>query len=151
MIHLGAFSANKIVRDGVLPGQIDLEIHYEKDAADTARLDVVWLVPRDEPQMNLYAPADAYLNVGYYWAISRTETFDYEGIEGTPTLMIDPLHLRGDEMVLQPRIENRCYFVCETLDSPDDIYEAHAIAGAPPSVEMIVNLDYLPQFISPLE
>ncbi len=150
LLRLGSIDWDVFFRTPILPQYVNLEIHYEKDAADTVRLDCIWLVPKDEPQMRLEVLTGGWVIISNLWAVGRDEDFDYIGRED-PAWWRHRLVRHGEAMGLCPRKENRLYFVCETLDSPDDIYEAHRIAGPANALEMVVNIDYLPQYISPLE
>jgi len=151
LLYLGPVDWGRFFRTGVTATTVDLLVQYEKDAADTVRLDCLWLVPRTEPRMRLQHTAANSVPVGSFWVTGQTESFDYLGEESGVPAWAEAIMLVGKPMTLCPNVENRLYFTCETFDSPDTIWEAHAIAGAPPSVEMIVNIDYLPQYTSPLE
>lgn len=162
LIKLGEVDFDPFTRSGVEPEYLLIRVEYDKQADDDAELDFIWLVHKDEPQMRLdcgtitdlpTGVSIQTLAVGMWWAVGRDEDFDYIGAElSTPPVEWDHwLHLRGEAMTLAPNKENRLYFVCITLDDPDDIYECHAIAGPANALEMIVNIDYLPQYNSPLE
>jgi len=156
LIHLGSIYFDPYIKTGRTMLPENLWVHYQKDTSDTVKLDFIWFVPKDEDQMVLNAlPVDATLTVGllaasYHWVIGNDDDFLYIGIEDqVPPRWREPLSLRGKPMGIVPQIENRLYFVCETYENSSgvDIYECHGATN----LQMRVNIDYLPQYVSPLE
>jgi len=150
LVYLGTVDPVPFIRSGIDPVRYAIFVEYQKQAADTAELDVIWLVPKDEPEMRLDPPSSDYITVGQWWAEGQDEDFNYLGLEqNTPPIeWIEPPHLMGQHMTLVPRKENRLYLSCTTFDVTDDVWEAH---GAATDLQMIVNIDYLAQYISPME
>lgn len=146
LIKLGEVNFDFYRRAGYPAEFLVIQAEYEKDPADTARLDFIWPVPKDEPQM--YLDNTSLTQVGEWWAMGQTDDFDYAGAEDATPEWDHWLYVKGVPMTLAPFKENRLYFVCESYDSPDTIYEAH---GAATDLQMLVSVDYLPQYISPLE
>jgi len=151
LIHLGTLDFDPYVRTGWTPSRLDIRVEYAKQAGDVAKLDFVWLMPRDEPQTILSSPIGLGVQLGDYWTISECDDFSYLYYEvAAGSLMENPLWVRGDPMTLRPWHENRVYFTCEVRDAGlDDIIEIHG-AGAN-VLQFVVNVAYLPQYISPLE
>ena len=151
LIYLGEVNMDMFARTPIIFWRLTIRLEYLKDAGDTVRADCLWLLPKNQPETYLYHPgAGSGVTIGEYWAHGRDEDFDYDGHEAAAGMVVEYLlWLQGDVMTLTPRLENRLYFVCTTMDRPQ--YEAHAIAGAPPSVQMLVNLAYLPQYRTPLD
>jgi len=149
MIHLGNINLGHFLRAGVEPVSLSIGVEYAKDIADTVELDAIWLVPKMEPGLRLESAPQTSLAVGEWWAIDSTEEFNYDGIERNipPPSWVIGLNVSG-AMTLKPWEDNRLYFVCLTKNVQDTIYEAH---GAATDLQMIVSINYLPQYISPLE
>jgi len=89
------------------------------------------------------------LAVGSFWVLGRDEDFDYAAQESALYERMERMDLRGGALTLSPQRENRLYLSHLALGATSEIYGgAHGAANDP---LMIVNIDYLPQFISPLE
>lgn len=155
LIKLGSINAAPFIRQGYNPAFLYIQVEYQKDAADIARMDVLWLVPKDEPQMRLDVhPALNLLSQGMFWAIGRDEDFDYSGKEdpiNAPTGWKGELTKAGGPMTLAPSLENRLYFVCVSYDVAATAGKEYECHGAVNDLQMIVSIKYLPQYISPLE
>jgi len=155
LLHLGSINASPMIRAGYNAAHLFVRVEYQKDAADTAELDFIWLVPKQEPQMRLecFPTLDNFLRTGTFWGIGNDEDFDYSGKEDpidAPTGWKGTLVVHGSIMALEPRIENRLYLTCISwnLGATRKEYECH---GAATDLQMIVNINYLPQYMSPLE
>jgi len=158
LLYLGSIDFDPIIRQGIIPDCFIIRVDYQKAAGhggDVAKLDFLWLLRRDEPEMILTChpiPGNA-LAFGEFWAIGQTDDFDYSGKENTLYAWEGTLNLRGEAMTLVPAIENRLYFVSVSQDpgvavGEEEQYECH---GAADALQMKVNIDYLPQYTSPLE
>lgn len=152
LIRLGSIHMDHFLRFGNTYPMIIVDVEYAKDpGGDIAKLDCIWLIPKDEPEMWLDSGADS-LTLGGLWVFSQIEDFDYWGHEDTPAQASFGLALKGQFLSLAPMLENRLFFVCTTDDGTVNVYEAHDLATGPAdALEMIVNIDYLPQYISPIE
>jgi len=153
LIYLGTIHHSSFTRAGVTPQDLIPLVEYQKDAADTAKLDFICLIPKDEPETHLTAFLHSAWQVGDFCTASKTDDFDYTGVEdpGTNTKFVNA-NLRGEYMKLEPNRENRLLFVGKTAYTgavPNETdYEAH---GASTDLQWRIYLDYLPQYISPLE
>jgi len=153
LIYLGTIHHSEFIRAGVTPLELAPLVEYQKDAADTVKLDFICLLPRDEPETRLTAFIHSTWPVGNFCTASMNADFDYTGIEDAATnAKLTMVELAGEYMRLEPRRENRLLFVGKTAYTgavPNDTdYEAH---GAVTDLQWRIYLDYLPQYISPLE
>lgn len=156
MVYLGEVNLDKFLRAGFVAAIFYVAVEYAKDAADTVRLDCIWLLPKTDPETRLHTVAADWLVVGQYWAIDRTEDFDYEEKEGVGIVAATQgeLCLQGDVPTLSPhRVHGqRLYFCCESIDTgptPDErVWEAH---GAATDLQLRVDVSYLPQYQTPLD
>lgn len=152
LVYLGQMYFDQFNRSGRDPDNVYLTVEYEKDASDRVDCDFVWLIPNDEPRMMLEAPksplSSRALAVGEEWVVSSVEDFDYVCKETPGTSEWNfRFNLHGEIMSLQPNVDNRLYFSCISLVTTTEEWECHSTTD----LSMKVTLDYLPQYISPLE
>ncbi|HUV74816.1 MAG TPA: hypothetical protein VMW79_10940 [Anaerolineae bacterium] len=157
LIYLGEINFDKFLRSSTVANDLYLTIEYAKDAVDTVSLDCMWLLSKTEPEARLHCAEGDWLGMPHYWAMDRTEDFDYEEKEYTPVAtvtVLGELCLQGDVITLTPNmvVGQRLYFSCESVDTaaaPDEReWEGHGVGT---DLQMIVNLSYLPQYRSPLD
>jgi len=157
LTYLGEINLDKYLRDNQSAHDCSVTVEYAKQAADTVRLDCIWLLPKSEPETRLHVPDDDW---GYYvydlWVFSRDGDFDYQAKEewsGAEYLSKGELYLQGDDFSLTPRrtVGQRLYMSIESVDTvpvPDErVWEAHG-AG---TLRLRVDISYLPQYLSPLD
>jgi len=159
LVKLGSLDFDPYLGATTGVSQLSIYVEYQKQAADTIEIDFVWLFPKDEPQMVITPEYESNIGVGEWWAVGNSTDFDYIATEWDvpPLKILWPTSLRGGITSMEPSKENRLYFVCLTHyvgGAPDYAlrYEAHDTATGPgDALEMVVNIDYLPQYTSPLE
>lgn len=164
IIYLGEANLEAFIKSGRDRGPAYFTVEYAKDAADTVRLDCVWLLSKTEPQTRLHICAEngEWIEELHSWVFDRTEEFDYEAEErvnpglATSILAAKTVLLHGDKMTLTPNsvVGQRLYFSAETVDDgnwPPDarrVWEAH---GAATNLQMTIIMAYLPQYQTPLD
>jgi len=156
MIYLGEVNADRFLSQGVVPSFWQIGVEYQKDAADTVRIDCICLVSKAEPEMRLHRLSpDWVLELGY-WAFDRTEDFDYQSKEnlGATALVASSAHvLQGDPMTgaIGPPEGQRFYFTYEEVSWAVPGQRYWIAHGAVVTPTMIVTMSYLPQYLSPLD
>jgi len=131
-------------------------VEYQKDAADAVKCDYVMLLPEDESVMQVEGAQP--------WDFTATwDMVEVDGIRDFPAAYLiasatgdfyAAAALKGSYLTLQPNHINRIYFKLLKVDGIADPWADHIDKidndGAPAS-RFKVTLDYLPQFVSPLE
>jgi hypothetical protein len=123
------------------------KLEYSKDAADTVECDYIAVLPEDEPISvsdcpNAYSP-----DAGDWFILDQSADFDYFAIETTGSFLYRAT-VRGSPLTLRPGVTNRLIFY---PDAWDGTYRVNRADDAVLPMHMKVWVDYLPQFISPLE
>lgn len=148
LADLGKLYWDPLVRSGITEPDVTWTIEYEKDASDLAELDYVLLLPADESALWLDDLGASFL-VDHAFVISEVADFPYMQIEQVSTTTIkQAMSLKGGFLKLQPNAAHRIYFVANTDDLVDIVNEVH---GTTTDLQMKITIDYLPQYISPLE
>jgi len=151
LLYLGDVFWDPSLRTGVDISTLVLKLEYQKDAAgDIARCDYVWLAPVDESMIEITVPSFLVTcAVGEFFASSDVDKFEYTALENaTPDLLVPGV--RHGELRLRPGVINRLYFYMDSYDGASNLSEVdNATPNAP--LTMKVTIDYLPQFVSPLE
>lgn len=145
-IDLGSIYLDRSLPSGVSIYSLEFDVMYEKDASDVISLDLIELLPEDEGIVEL---SNGYmLNGQTHW--DATADFEYVGMEPTTALEYGaPLTLKG-ELRLTPGKAHRLYFVNHWPSGGSGVGRwviEHEVANSSASV----TIDYLPQYISPLE
>jgi len=151
LIPLGQIHFDPITRPGIEARNLYFRVEYAKEAGDTVELDCIWLIPRNEPEMRLSSAV--HLTVDDLWAVGQTMDFDYDGLEflvGAVLYWFSPLTIQGGVMALEPGKENRLYFAAISSTGSPNYYKTYEVHSTT-DLRMLVNLEYLPQFVSPLE
>jgi hypothetical protein len=153
LIYLGTINHPAVGSDA---DDFHLLVEYQKDAADIAKIDYITLLPDDE-SIVLYQGDTSILGHAIQdsnWLIhDATVDFPYAELEDNTTG--DRVGwanvLGGPSLTLRPRVNNRLYFKFlypgTTLSIAQDIIDNN---GAPAN-RLFVTIDYMPQYISPLE
>jgi len=142
------------------PGQsladISVRIDYEKDASDAVKCDYIMLLPVDESVVQLEGIGDIDgVGSDSDMILDGAGDFEVVCILDDASNYSGRVTLKGAALTLQPGTNNRLFFkwLCTTV-STDDPFNDHVDAidnDASPPTRAAVTLDYLPQFISPLE
>lgn len=146
-IDLGDVDWDKFL-GGFPDAQATFRLEYSKDATDTAECDYITFMPIDES----LAYGDV-ISKAQLWAVSDTFVMDRTLAHPYQTIDLisaetDPRVQARSELRLKPGLLNRIYFAVESYDGTDVIDEVH---GATTDLQMRITIDYLPQYLMPLE
>lgn len=136
--------------------QIVLQVTYQKDPTDTAKLDYVMLVSEDEAAARI-EPYTIWVDGETYDRLEadHIKDFRFVGIVESGTGDMHELAAyKGDRITMQPVIENRLYFKILTVDAQTDPWDDHIDLidnNGAPAFGAEILIDYLPQYTSPLE
>jgi len=134
----------------------NLYIEYQKGAGDTCKYDYLMLLPENESVMELDG-GDMIAQPTGYDAIEADGLAEFPNsymIESATGDFFALATRKGDFITLQHREPNRLYFKALSVATGGDPFSQHRdyiVNNGAPATRFHVTIDYLPQYISPLE
>lgn len=152
LVDLGTFHMPPVdLRSGATTGNLHYKVEYAKDDNDTAECDYILIVPVDEcVSIGDLGFSDSLVE-GEYFAFEDAADFAYAAAETSGAVYTRALAVKGTFLRLVPNITNRLLFSVDTKVVPNGPQAINEVHGASTNLQMKITIDYLPQYISPLE
>ena len=137
------------LRTGVSVISVTYTLEYQKVNAAVVWADYLLLLPRDESITEIdVGDSGQALLVGTFFVYDGVGDFRYWATEDAANLYRTPADLRGVYPTLEPNVDNRLIFHITSYDGADRRDEVH---GAITDLQLKITINYLPQYLSPLE
>jgi len=139
-LDFGSIYLDPALPPGIDPFAVYLRIQYEKDLADTVALDFILLLPEDESIVEIGPHFQVDSNA---WRVVFDQTKDFEYVARDLNVGRDFIRyaIKKGDLQFKPIIENRLIM----------IYLEMTNGYWPISEYLELSVQYLPQFVSPLE